>query len=215
MFNVSLNKNDAIAGSGGSARIDAIGKYKGAITLAKVYEVKSGAVFVQINFESDNGQTARLSMCTKSKEGKDTFGFKQLQAIMACVKVKSLNAVEKEIEDYDFEQGKIAKVTRHVFPELMGKKIGFILYRHDQVSREGKEFFTMEIAAPFQYDTELTASEIMEQKVNPEQLPKVLANTKNKVTAAKHDADPYSSYAASASMHMQRQNDDFDSDLPF
>lgn len=214
MFNVSLNKNDAIAGSGGSARIDALGKYKGTITLAKVYEVKSGAVFVQINFESDNGQTARLSMCTKSKEGKDTFGFKQLQAIMACVKVKNLNAVEKEIEDYDFEQGKIAKVTRHVFPELMSKKIGFILYRHDQVSREGKDFFTMEIAAPFQYDTELTASEIMDQKVNPEQLPKVLANTRNKQTAAKsHDSDPYSAYVSSASMQAPAGLDD--SDLPF
>lgn len=215
MFNVSLNRNDAIAGSGGSARIDALGKYKGTITLAKVYEVKSGAVFVQINFESDNGQTARLSMCTKSKEGKDTFGFKQLQAIMACVKVKGLTAVEKEIEDYDFEQGKMAKVMRHVYPELMGKKIGFILYRHDQ-AKDGKDFFTMEISAPFQYDTELTASEIMDQKVNPEQLPKVLANTKNKTTAAKsHDSDPYSAYAATASMQRPAGNDFEDSDLPF
>ena len=215
MYNVSLNKNDAIAGSGGSARIDELGKYKGVITLAKVYEVKSKAVFVQINFESDSGQTARLSMCTQSKEGKPTFGAKQLQAIMACVKVKSLNAVEKEIEDYDFEQGKIAKVTRHVFPELMGKKIGFILYRHDQVSSEGKDFFTMEIAAPFQYDTELTASEIMDQKVNPEQLPKVLASTRNKSTAAKsHDSDTYSAYATVTAM-QQPAGSDFNDDIPF
>lgn len=213
MYNVSLNKNDAIAGSGGSARIDELGKYKGTITLAKVYEVKSKAVFVQINFETDTGQTARLSMCTQSKEGKPTFGAKQLQAIMACVKVKNLTAVERQIEDYDFEQGKMATVNRHVYPELTGRKIGFILYRHDQVSREGKDFFTMEIAAPFQYDTELTASEIMDQKVNPEQLPKVLANTKNKVTAAKHDVDPYSSYAASS--HMQQPADGFSDQIPF
>lgn len=216
MYSFTLNKDEAMAGSGGSARIDSTGKYKGTITFAKIYTVDSGAEFVQLAFETDAGQTARLSLCTKGKDtekGKATFGTKRLQAIMTCAEVKELRAVEKEVEDYDYELGKVAKVNRHIFPDLIGKRIGFLLVRHDKTSNGGKDFFEMEIEAPFNYDTEQTALEVWEKK-QPEALPKILANMKDKdsrkqVYGSGHDA--YSAYAASSSMQAPTPEDD----LPF
>lgn len=218
MYSFTLNKDEAMAGSGGSARIDSTGKYKGTITFAKIYTVDSGAEFVQLAFETDAGQTTRLSLCTKGKDtekGKATFGTKRLQAIMTCAQVKELKAVEKEVEDYDYELGKVAKVKRHVFPDLMGKRIGFLLVRHDKTSAGGKDFFEMEIEAPFNYDTEQTALEVWEKK-QPEALPKILANMKDKDSRKQgygsgHDA--YSAYAASSS--MQAPAGLAEDDLPF
>lgn len=216
MYEFKLNKDEALAGSGGSARIDSTGKYKGKITFAKIYTTDSGAEFVQLAFESDSGQTARLTLCTRGKDtekGKATFGTKRLQAIMTCTQIKDLKAVEKEVEDYDYEQGKVAKVMRHVFPEMFGKKVGFALVRHDKTSSNGKDFFEMEIEAPFNYDTEQTALEVWEKKP-AETLGKIVANLKDKDSRKQSyssGGDLYSAYAASAAM----QAPDFENDAPF
>lgn len=217
MYEFKLNKDEALAGSGGSARIDELGKYKGTITFAKIYTVESGAEFVQLSFETDSGKTTRLSLCTKGKDtkpGETTFGVKRLQAIMTCAGVKELKAIEKEVEDYDYDLGKVAKVKRHIFPDLISKKIGFLLTRHDKTSTGGKDFFEMEIEAPFHYETEQTALEMWEKK-QPESLPKILANMKNRDSRKQgYQAtgnDPYAAYAASAAM----QSPSIDDDLPF
>lgn len=163
MFSMKLNADQAKQGSGlSSSRIDEKGKYKGKITLAKAYTTQSKAQFVEINFQDDGKRIAKISICTHGKNGEPTYGFKQVQAIMACVKVKEINTEKRTVEEYDFDSKQKVKVEVDAIPELCGKNIGLALYRIDETANNGKNYFKMEIAAPFNYDTEQTAKELLE-----------------------------------------------------
>lgn len=179
----TLDTQAAKAGSGGSGRIDTTGKYKGKIKFAKTWKTDNGANMVVIKFESDEGQSADLRICTHSGDAKGnepTYGYKQIQAIMACLKVRSLTEVEQVIEDYDHESKEVKPMKRMVFKEMTGAKIGLALYRHDQTnSQNGNDFFAMDIAAPFNYESEQTAKEVLDQKP-AEQLSKIVLSMKDK-----------------------------------
>jgi len=209
MYSFTLNKNDAIQGSGNGGRIDTTGKYKGKVELAHVYQTDSGAEFVQINFESDHGQKCRFSICTKGRDGKETFGSKRLQAMMACMKLKSLSAVPKVVKDYDYNAGGIADVTRNVLQEMMGRKIGFALAKvYKTNEKSGKDFYEMEIVAPFEYETEQTAQEVLEGKP-AEGLTRIVTSLKDK------DQRKTPIYAGATGEPGPIANKDFEDDIPF
>ena len=150
----TLNAAEAKAGSGGSSRIDTTGKYKGKIKFAKYWESDGGAKFTTINFEEDSGQTTSIRICTHSKAGDPTYGYKQVQAIMACLKVRNLTPEKHMVDDYDFDASQVQSMERTIFNEMTGAKIGFALYRHDQTNNNSKDIFTMDIAAPFNYGSD-------------------------------------------------------------
>jgi hypothetical protein len=62
-----------------------------------------------------------------------------------------------------------------VFPDLCNKPIGLLLETEDYTKTDGSLGTRMVIAGIFQADTELTASEILDQKTKPEQLEKMVA----------------------------------------
>lgn len=208
MNDFTLDPQAAKAGSGGSSRIDTTGKYKGKIKFAKYWEGDSGAKFVTISFEADTGQQCRLQICTHSgrdKGGQPTYGYKQVQAIMACMKVRALTRVEQVVNDYNQDTKQVEPVKRTVFKEMTGAKIGFALYRHDQTGQNG-DYFTMEIAAPFNYDSEQTAQEVLDQKP-AETLGKIVNSLKDKDSRAKSAGSSYS--------YQQPSSSDIDDDIPF
>lgn len=186
-MNYTLDTKAAKAGSGGSGRIDSTGKYLGHIKFCKYWESDGGAKMVSIKFESDEGQSSDIQICTHSgnaKGNQPTYGYKQFQAVMACLKTKALTLVDQQVEDYDHDEKEMKMVTRAVFKEMTGAKIGFALYRHDQTnSNSGRDFFRMEVSAPFNYETEQTAQEVLSQKP-AEQLPGIVMAMKDKDSRA-------------------------------
>jgi len=210
MSDFTLDPQAAKAGSGGSSRIDTTGKYKGKIKFAKYWESDGGAKFVTINYEADSGQQCRLQICTHSgrdKGGEPTYGYKQIMAIMACLKVRNLTKVDQIVDDYDQDAGEVKPVKRQVFKEMTGAKLGLALYRHDKTSQQGKDVFSMEIAAPFAYDSEQTAQEVLDQKP-AETLGKIVANLKDK------DSRPKAATGASYA-YQQSAGTDLEDDIPF
>ena len=210
----TLDTKAAKAGSGGSSRIDTTAKYKGTIKFAKYFQSQTNSKFVTIMFRSDDGQEARIQICTHGKAGQTTYGYKQIQAIMACLKTKTLTLGDETHDDYNHEAKEVQPTKLQVFKEMTGAKIGLALYRHDQTGTNG-DYYSMEIAAPFNYESEMTASEILDRKTTPEQLGKIVINMKDKDSRTQGGpaaSDPYSAYAATTAMQMP---DDLNSDIPF
>lgn len=206
-----LDATAAKAGSGGSGRIDSTGKYPGKVKFCSYWETDNGAKMVKIKFESDSGQAADIKICTHSgnaKGNQPTYGYKQFQAIMACLKTRALNLVEQVVEDYDPDAGEVKPIKRQVFKEMTGAKLGFALYRHDQTSDQGKDFFVMEIAAPFNYETEQVAQEVIDSKP-AEKLGRIVLSLSDKDSRQKASGSVggYDEYS-----QFQQPDDD---DLPF
>jgi len=212
--NYTLDPKAAKAGSGGSGRIDTTAKYKGKIKFCSCWQSDNGASMVKIKFESDDGQTSDIQICTHSgnaKGNKETYGFKQFQAVMACLKLRNLTPMEATVEDYDRDQQQMAQVSRTVFKEMTGAKIGLALYRHDQTSNQGNDFFSMDIAAPFNYDSEQVAQEILDNQPATK-LSKIVMSMKDKDSRTSggggaQTGDGYGSY--------QEAGGGFEDDIPF
>ena len=203
----NLNSADAKQASGGAGKIDDLGKYVGKIKFAKFYKTDSGANFVSINFVSDAGAYANIVICTHGKNGQPTFGSNQIQAIMACLKLRTITPIDQVVDDYDHDAGKVQPCERTVYKEMTGASLGLAMYREDS-TYNGKDKSVMCIAAPFNFDTEQTAAEVLDNKP-AEQLEKVVQSLKNiDKRAATQSAGGYDS--------MPPNNDPgFDQDIPF
>jgi hypothetical protein len=206
---IELDTSMAKAGSGGSSRIDSKGKYKGVIQYIKTWTTDNGAKMMQINFKADSDQEARMNVCLFGKTGDPTYGYKQFQALMACCKLRKISEAQATVKDYNPETSQTEDMQRTVFPEFTNMKAGLVLYRHDQnkYSDQTKTIFTMEIAAPFNYETEQTAQEVLDS-APAKQLEKIVLNLKDKDTRTA--SNEYSGYSG-----MPEAND-LDSDsIPF
>jgi hypothetical protein len=209
---ITLDSKLAKEGSGGSTRISAKGKFKGVIEHMKVYQTDSSSTFINFTFKADNGQDCRFSICIFGKDGKPTFGFKQLQAMMACCKIRSLTPTKVIMDDYNLDTKQVEKMERDVYKEFSGAKIGFALYRHDRpkYSDPSKMEFVMEISAPFNYDSEQTAQEVLDSKP-PASLEKIIQNLTDKETkSTAQSAGGYSGYES-----MPEANGSMEDDIPF
>lgn len=216
-MNHQLNPDMARQGAGLSGRIDAKGKYKGVIKHAKISTSYAGSEWVELLFKSDGGQEARISICIRSKDGEQTFGTKKLHAVMACCKVRSLTESEQLVREYDFDLKTTVEVMRPAFAELKDKKIGFVLYRHDQTSKKGKDFFAMELAAPFDYETEQTAVEVLDQRPATS-LPGIVQSIKDKDSRDSNMFSAPTMAESGASPFLSSDPEpcnNFDDDIPF
>lgn len=180
--NFALNQDAAREANSGGKQIRATGKYKGTIT-AFYDKSDKGAESVNLMFESDQGQTCGpLSIYTHNKDGKELPGFKLVNAIMVCVRTRSLTTAPGNVELYDFDTNSVQTKQKDVYQELSGKKIGLVLQQeemtdkdgHLKLDNQGNPKYRMTVSAPFDYQSELMAVEILDKKATPEQLGKVL-----------------------------------------
>lgn len=174
-----LNAESARQVQGQSGRIDEKGKYKGVIEYAKIYTIPTGSKWVEFSFKDDSGQNCKLSTCVESKEGKETYGMKIVHAVMACCSVRELSVSQKTVKEWDFDTNCMAEVIVDVLTELTGRKVGFALFRMDKTSNNGTDYFQMEIAAPFDYETEQTSGEKLDS-LPAKLLTKVVLSLKDK-----------------------------------
>jgi hypothetical protein len=177
----TLDTKAAQAADQMGSRLDETGKYVGVFTRAEATTSKKGAEGIDFSFKSDDGLSADyLTVWTHGKDGKEIYGYKQLMAIMTCLKIKALSTKEGTVEKWDKESSAKVKVSATLYPDLMNKPVGLLLQREAYLKKDQSEGHKMGIFAAFEASTEFTASEILGQKTSPELLDKMVAQLKDK-----------------------------------
>jgi hypothetical protein len=188
-----------------SSQITEIGKYVGKFTQAYHVDAKSGAKGIHLEFESDSKQTANFTLYTTNKDGEPIFGYKQLMALMTCLKIKNLSPADGEVVAYDYDLKKQVTKKGSVFNDLLNKQIGLLIETEEYENSNGELKTKSVIKAFFQASTELMATEILNSETKPVQLEKVVATLRHRPLKAK--AKPSNVQALSLQ--------DMDDDLPF
>lgn len=175
-MDLTLNANSAKAADNIVSSISEAGKYIGTITRAEALNSTQGTQGLGLSFKTDTGQTADyLDIYTRKADGTELMGAKAVNAILACLKLRSAKLGTVHCEKWDSETKRRVDVTVQGYPDLMGKRIGFLLQKELGTNQNtGKDTERMVIFGVFSPDTELTASEILDGKANPERLPKML-----------------------------------------
>lgn len=193
------------------SRITEIGKYVGTFTQAEDITAGTGTKGVALRFES-NGQSANLSLYTIKPDGEKIMGYQALMAIMTCMSLRDIAPKPGTVKVWDNDTR--AEVTKQaqVFPELCGKPIGLLLETEDYTKTDGSVATRMVIAGIFQANTELTASEILDKKTQPEQLQKMVGRLHHRPVkgTAPRQARPAAAPAGGGSGF-----EDMDDDIPF
>lgn len=172
----TLNASQAKAADSLSSFIKTSGKYVGTITRAQALVSKKGTLGIGLSFRSSDGSTAEyLDQWTHDRDGKELPSFKVVSAILACLKLRGIKAGEITFDRWNNEIKKREVVKEEGYPELMGKRIGLLLRQELHTNDEtGADVERLAISGVFQHDTELTASEVLDQKTKPEQLSKMV-----------------------------------------
>jgi len=161
----NLDTQAAKEANTGGKRITETGKYMGTMTAAFYEKNPKGTESVNLMFIADNGQeVGPLNLYTHNSSGAALAGYKQLNALMTCAKVKALNWKEEPVELYDFDQQGMVTKQKECAIELKGKKIGFVLQQEEYQKQNGDIGERIIIAAPFEYGTELMAAEILSKQ---------------------------------------------------
>lgn len=201
MRNYTLNPDHARQADSGGLRINETGAYVGKFNRAEAIKSKQDTDGIEFSFESSDGLKADyLTLWTHNSNGDEIFGLKTLNAIMTCAKIRSISPRQGQVEKYDLDSKKSIQTTATIYPELMNKQIGVILQKEEY--KPGK--FRFNIVGAFDAITKLTASEILDKKVAPERLNKILPTIKDKLLSV-HAGSPADN----------KQPDNFDDDIPW
>ena len=205
----ALDANEARKADNTGNSIREMGKYTGKFIQAEDITASTGTKGVALTFEA-NGQKTRFSLYTKRANGEIIMGFQALMSIMACLKLRNITPQQGTITFWDNEARAEKTKTGTVFPELCGKPIGLLLETEDYLNRDGEVRTRMVFAGAFQSGSELTATEILDQKTKPEQLEKMVAYLRHRPVKAAKGAT-----AAIAPSKPSSGFDDMDDDIPF
>lgn len=218
-MDLTLDTKAAKAADSIASSINETGKYIGVITRAEALKSTAGTTGLGISFKTDSGQSADyLDIYTNKADGEALMGAKTVNAILACLKLRGAKEGQIQFDKWDRDAGARVKVTAKGYPELMGKRIGFLLQQELSTHRDtGKDTTRMTVYAAFSADTELTASEILDGKVNPERLPKMLEQLMAKPVRDNRQRSASQRPAATASRAAGGGTsfNDMDDDIPF
>lgn len=177
----NLDTKQAAAADNTMSRIDATGKYVGTLTRAEAIESQQGTEGVEFSFRADDGSTADfLTLWTYNRNGDALPSLKTLNAIMTILRVKVITATTGQVERWDRDTRSRVKTAATIFPELTGKRIGLLLQREEYEKANHEIGAKMNIFGVFDADTELTASEILARKTQPETLARMVSTLKDK-----------------------------------
>lgn len=173
-----LDTNEARKADAQGGAIREAGKYIGTITRAEKLLSKNNVEGFGLSFKSDDGLSANyLDIYTLKPNGEKLRGLGFVQAILCCTRTKEAKEGAINFERYDKDAGGLVKATANGYPDLIGKRIGLLLQKELSTnSTAGKDVERMNIIGVFEADTELTSSEILDKKTQPEQLPKLVQN---------------------------------------
>lgn len=193
------------------SNISEIGKYIGKFTQAEDLLTDKKTRGLALNFESTTGQKSRLSVYTVMADGKQLMGYDLVMALLTCLKLREIKAVSGTVKYWDNEARAEATRQGHIVPELCEKPIGVLLETEDYLNTSGEVKSRMILKSVFQASTELTASEILDRKTAPEQLPRQVAALRHRPLKAAKGATPQRTTAPAGASGF----DDMDDDIPF
>ncbi|MBJ9895261.1 hypothetical protein [Burkholderia cenocepacia] len=210
----ALDTNAARQADERNGRISEIGKYIGTFSRAEDVTSKKGTRGIDFAFETDDRLSANFSLWTMNAAGESLFGFKQLQALMACLRVRNIAPGRAVVKKWDHTSSSVIEVEADVFKDLMGKKIGILFETEDYEKTDGSIGTKVVPAAFFDPTTELMAGEILDRKVQPAQLAKVVQSLrhrplKKRGSVAQGNTRPTQGNSSAGGF------DDMDDDIPF
>ena len=175
-MSLTLDTNEARKADNVSSNITTAGKYIGVITRAEKLTSKKGTEGFGLSFKADDGSTANyLDLYTVNASGEKLRGLGFVQAILACTKTSEAQEGTITFDAWDRDAGSVVKKSAPGYPALMGKRIGLLLQEELSTnSNTGADVKRVTIFGVFEADSELTASEILDKKTQPEQLAKLV-----------------------------------------
>jgi hypothetical protein len=214
-MSLDLNANDARQADRMNSSIRESGKYIGVITRAEKLLSEKNTEGLGISFKTDDGATANyLDLYTVNAKGEKLPSMATVQAILCCTKTKSANEGNISFKAWDKVQKKEVDKTANGYPDLIGKRIGFLLQRElsDNPKDSTKPNDRVVVYGVFEADTGFTASEILDKATKAEKLDKMLT-----VLMAKefNDRRTVKTSAPSTAPSGSTSFDDFEDDIPF
>lgn len=210
----ALDTNAARQADERSGRINEIGKFIGTFSRAEDVTSTKGTRGIDFAFETDDRLSANFSLWTLNAQGESLFGFKQLQAMMACMRVRNIEPTRAVVKKWDRNSSSMVEVEAEVFKELMSKKIGILFETEDYEKNDGSIGTKVVPAAFFDPTTELMAAEILDRKVQPTQLAKVVQSLRHR-PLKKRPGAPASTARQPQGSAPAGGFDDMDDDIPF
>lgn len=210
-LNPELAKKADVVG----AYISESGKYIGTFIRAeKLVSQSKGTDGIGFSFKDDAGRECRFDVWTQKQNGEALSGLNQINAMMACLQVRSLKESPQTVKKWN--DGKEEIMTAPCFVDLMNKPIGILLRSEEYAKMKdghltGENGWRMGLFSIFQASTELMASEILTRKTQPEQLAKVLAQLADKPLKKRSGSAPASVQGYQGGTGMP----DDDLDIPF
>lgn len=197
-----LDTNQARKADQRGGTINETGKYLGRLARAEEISSTKGTKGVDFSFVSREGQRTRFALYTEKADGtRIGIGHAFVMALMTCLKVRSIKPAMTRVKKWDQQANAEIDAEVPCFRELMDKDIGLLLEAEEYEKSNGGVGTRMVLAGVFQAGTELTASEILDQKVKPEQLGKIVASLRDRPlksgSAAKRPAAATASHGAS------------------
>lgn len=203
-----LNSNAAREANSGGKRITEPGAYTGTIKQAWYECNDNGTESVNLTFASDSGQEAGpLALYTHNGKGEELPSFKTFNAILACLRLRSVEAKPGKVTLWDGS----AEVQRQkdVYPAMIGKRIGLVLQGEEYVNRDGDTKMRLLIAAPYCAETRRMAAEVLDTS-EPKALDRYLTWFEAHKVKAGRGNRPQRQQAAAAPA-----GDGFEDDIPF
>lgn len=194
------------------AYISETGKYTGTFVRAeKLVSTNKGTDGIGFTFRADDGRECRFDVWTRKGNGEALSGLNQINAMMACLSLRTINVSQQNVKKWD--NGQEVVMSAPCFADLMGKQIGLLLRAEEYEKMKdnqmtGETGWRMGLFAIFQAGTELMASEIMARKTVPEQLAKVVAQLADKPLKKQGGSARQQQATASANQFA-------DDDIPF
>lgn len=217
-----LDANAAREAENFSSFLSESGKYKGKFIRAeKLVSKAKGTHGIGFTFETDAKQTTRFDIWTMSADNTHLSGFKTINAIMACMKLRNLTVVQSQVERRNWDTKQNEKVQAEVFQELTGKPIGLVMQKTEYEKMKdgyatGEYAWRLELVAPFEAATEFTAAEIMDRATEPKKLASILSNLQDRPLKSKSAPKQQSSgYGNPAPQGASSGFDDVDQDIPW
>jgi hypothetical protein len=203
---------EAAKAAGAGTRITETGKYVGQITVAaSVVSSQKGSEGIEVSFEAEDGRTADyMTIWTHSKDGAELPGFRMLNALMTCMKVRELKASKGTVPDGRNGAAKEA----FVYPALC-QRVGLLLQRENYINGRGVDGFKFDIVLPFDAQTGQSAAEILNRETDAAQVDRIASTLKDKAPRNKPaGGSPHASFGHPAN-GGSKGLPDMDEDIPF
>lgn len=214
-MSLTLNAAEAKKADQFSSVIRESGKYVGIITRAEKLLSRNNVEGVGISFKTDDNASANyLDLYTVKPGGEKLRGYNLVQAILCCTRTKDAAEGEITFDRWDQDERRLVQATTPGYPTLMGKRIGLVLQRElGTNANTGGDTDRMNIVGVFEPSTELTSTEILDNRTKPERLAKVVRMIE--LNPVRDTRKSKGAPAARPASTPAKDSAPFDDDIPF